>query len=474
VAGAIPSAYVEMRTQRTTTSGTLVDIPGVSTTITLETTAHIRVELNIECSLYSNPASTLGLAISINGTDHDESGIHLSGVNDPGVASIGHRTETPLAAGTYTIKGRMRRESGSGTVAVDSADLFVFALQGAKGDPGPAGADGASGDARTTAMGTATFLSGTLTLDCLDGFNFAHTLTANVTAVALDNVPAAPARVPFSIQFTQDATGGRTVNGWASCFQWSGGARPAITVYPNASDLIEGQTINGGTTAPIARTIIDAGGGISGTAAEGQKILVRGQGIAGVQTATDYYGRTLSINTLEIEPAGGPFGRGCLRSRASPVAKYAIFNASSDMNAAGDFSLACWVKAASIAGVQNILGAESAGNLLCFYHGGTDVYAYHAGVARVTFSGGAAWLAAGWCWLAWTRSGTTMTAVIFDSTGTRHAGSWTNSPATLITAAPWIGSAGSSYPCDGSFADFLWAPGSVIDTSSRPASLWPV
>jgi hypothetical protein len=131
-----------MRTQRTTTSATLVDIPGVSTTITLDTTSHIRVELNVECSLYSNPASTLGLAISINGVDHDETGIHLSGAGDAGVATVGHRTETPLAAGTYTVKGRMRRQSGSGTVAVDTADLFVFALQGAKGDAGPAGPEG--------------------------------------------------------------------------------------------------------------------------------------------------------------------------------------------------------------------------------------------------------------------------------------------------------------------------------------------
>lgn len=126
--GIVPTSYVEMTTPRTTTSASLVDITGASTTITLQRTSHIVVILNCEVSA-SGAAADLGLAVSIDGTDHDVVTTHLAaGASDSGVSSVIHRTATELAPGTYTIKGRMKRASGAGTPAVDRADLLVMSM----------------------------------------------------------------------------------------------------------------------------------------------------------------------------------------------------------------------------------------------------------------------------------------------------------------------------------------------------------
>jgi hypothetical protein len=132
--GKIPSAYDEMTTPVTTTSATLEDIAGVSTTITLAAASEIAVWLN--CAVSSDGICDLGLAVNIDGTDHDEVITHMNGTTDSGVSSVIHRSGE-LAAGTYTIKGRFRRISGSPKIpGVDRADMLVMALRGPAGPPG--------------------------------------------------------------------------------------------------------------------------------------------------------------------------------------------------------------------------------------------------------------------------------------------------------------------------------------------------
>jgi len=143
VAGVLPSEYVEMTTARTVTSATLVDITGVTADITLDSTVNIAVFM--DCEVSSDGECDLGLAISINGTDHDVVTTHLNGSTDGGKVSVIHRTATPLAAGTYTVKGRFLRSSGTATPQVDRADFLVFGLQGAKGADGVDGVDGIDG-----------------------------------------------------------------------------------------------------------------------------------------------------------------------------------------------------------------------------------------------------------------------------------------------------------------------------------------
>jgi len=140
--GALPSAYVEMTTPRTTTSATLEDITGASLSLVLPTAAHVAVWMN--CDTDSDGICDLGLAISLDGTDHDEAHVHLSGSTDAGTAGTVHRTDTPLAAGTYVIKGRFRRINGAPKVpGVQRVDLLAVGLVGPKGDTGATGAPGA-------------------------------------------------------------------------------------------------------------------------------------------------------------------------------------------------------------------------------------------------------------------------------------------------------------------------------------------
>ena len=141
VAGTLPNEYVEMTTTRTVISDVLVDITGVTADITLDSTVNIAVFM--DCEVSADGECDLGLAISIDGTDHDVVTTHLNGSTDNVKATVLHRTTTPLAAGTYTVKGRFLRSSGTATPQVDRADFLVFGLQGAKGADGINGTDGA-------------------------------------------------------------------------------------------------------------------------------------------------------------------------------------------------------------------------------------------------------------------------------------------------------------------------------------------
>jgi hypothetical protein len=158
---------------------------------------------------------------------------------------------------------------GLGTAAVEAASSFATAAQGAKADNAlqKDGSVAATGNLDMAgyqikhpklldireAMGTADLTGGDLTLDLATGNHFAVTLTENVTSVAFSNVPASGQYVPISIEFTQDATGGRTVAGWPAGVKWPGGTVPTITVAADAVDVIKGYTRDGGTTWRLAR-----------------------------------------------------------------------------------------------------------------------------------------------------------------------------------------------------------------------------
>jgi hypothetical protein len=69
-------------------------------------------------------------------------------------------------------------------------------------------------------------------------------LTANVTSVTINNLSAG---TNFDLHITQDGTGGRTVAGWNSVFDWSGGTAPTITAAANAKDFISFESADGST-----------------------------------------------------------------------------------------------------------------------------------------------------------------------------------------------------------------------------------
>ncbi|HUW17391.1 MAG TPA: hypothetical protein VMW94_09965, partial [Actinomycetes bacterium] len=123
------SEYVEMTTQRTTTSASLEDITGVTADIEIQQTAHIAVWMT--CHVSASAVCDLDLAINFDGTDEDVTTTHLT-TTDEGNVTLVHRTSTEMPPGTYTVKGRFARSSGGGTPEVDRADFLVMSM-GASG-----------------------------------------------------------------------------------------------------------------------------------------------------------------------------------------------------------------------------------------------------------------------------------------------------------------------------------------------------
>lgn len=78
------------------------------------------------------------------------------------------------------------------------------------------------------------------------------TLTGNVTSVAQAGLSGSGQRV--TIHFVQDATGGRTMSGFASSFKWAGGAAPTWTTTANARDIVTFEVI-GANLYEVSRSI---------------------------------------------------------------------------------------------------------------------------------------------------------------------------------------------------------------------------
>ncbi|AWJ93855.1 hypothetical protein Sp245p_28975 (plasmid) [Azospirillum baldaniorum] len=97
------------------------------------------------------------------------------------------------------------------------------------------------------ATDTPTIIAGTVSLNLDNANAFQVSLTANVTSISLQNVPASGRLVEIAVQFTQDATGGRTV-AWPTSFKWQGGMAPTVSSTANARDILFALTVDGGAT----------------------------------------------------------------------------------------------------------------------------------------------------------------------------------------------------------------------------------
>lgn len=100
----------------------------------------------------------------------------------------------------------------------------------------------------------ASISSGAVTFDLSAGNFFTVSLTENITSISFSNITAGRVN-PITIEFTQDATGGRTVTGWPAAVKWTAGLEPVITAGANAVDIVSGYTRNGGTTIRLDRAM---------------------------------------------------------------------------------------------------------------------------------------------------------------------------------------------------------------------------
>jgi hypothetical protein len=118
--------YVEA-TGTSTTSATLEDIAGCTFDLTMTQPCRIHAEMTFANSTAGGSPATGAWAISINSVDGTELPRYLSGSNDNGIGAVQTRSGV-LGPGTYTVKGRHRRVSGSSTVNTDVAQLFALCV----------------------------------------------------------------------------------------------------------------------------------------------------------------------------------------------------------------------------------------------------------------------------------------------------------------------------------------------------------
>lgn len=96
-------------------------------------------------------------------------------------------------------------------------------------------------------VATASSIAAILNIDLNMGSSFESTLTENVSDIVVGNINQAGLQQSFTVKFTQDGVGGRSIT-WPAAFLWAGGVAPTITVAPNAVDLIVFTTYDGGAT----------------------------------------------------------------------------------------------------------------------------------------------------------------------------------------------------------------------------------
>lgn len=145
VATNMPSAFISMGSvSADIASSSFVDIPNLSTTITLDSASEIFATMSFEAGSVgagSYPTGAFRVVIQ------DSSGDALEKYFLPDDLSIGSALylDGTFAVGTYTVKGQARRVSGQQKIRIFNGQLYAHSLIGAKGDIGPAGSTGING-----------------------------------------------------------------------------------------------------------------------------------------------------------------------------------------------------------------------------------------------------------------------------------------------------------------------------------------
>jgi hypothetical protein len=114
-----------------TTSATYVDITNASKSFTkLGAAADSDLIVELSLSLYSTVnATVVKLGVNVNSADSDVSIMPINTANAHETMPTGAVRIAGLGAGTYTVKARALRVSGTGTVTIDTNDTVTMVIQ---------------------------------------------------------------------------------------------------------------------------------------------------------------------------------------------------------------------------------------------------------------------------------------------------------------------------------------------------------
>ena len=130
LSGQIPNAHTDVVTPQVTASATLVDIPGSSIFVTLTTTTDIQAYMTYaaQSALPGNSDCVGAFAISINGIDSDEMQLYFISTEARLIGAVVHASSA-LPPGTYEIKGRFRRVSGTLSIQVTALQISAIGME---------------------------------------------------------------------------------------------------------------------------------------------------------------------------------------------------------------------------------------------------------------------------------------------------------------------------------------------------------
>lgn len=125
VAGGVAGSISNGITAGSTTSASYVDMPAGSSKAFTKLNAavsQLRVQFSASSFVTGAAATVCQYGIRVNGVDYDISRQYFNAVSDHRTCPAGVFYVTGLAAGAWTVQGRWKRTTGTGTLAVDSGD----------------------------------------------------------------------------------------------------------------------------------------------------------------------------------------------------------------------------------------------------------------------------------------------------------------------------------------------------------------
>lgn len=129
VTAQIPAAHIDVNVPFTTISAVMVDITGMVVTVTSTIPCKLLLAITGDWNATGGGSATaIGYCVNVDGVDEDEQHMDFAASDTDSTGAIVHITAV-LAAGSHTVKARMRRISGSQTAQFTSGMLTAIALQ---------------------------------------------------------------------------------------------------------------------------------------------------------------------------------------------------------------------------------------------------------------------------------------------------------------------------------------------------------